>query len=200
MATMSPVRQLSLPPPARDRSEVVLHWGAALGALLAGAGWLLGTLTFQFSVDVVTTQELNRASAASVLLSGFGFALAGVCVHVDTPPPRRWSWLAVVVAMAVYTSSLPAWWVLFTGEFETVGQSSTGSLSLVWLAVAGLVALVMATWRPWLAGISFAVGAGALLLAQFPLGSVGAVGVALILGAWSVAFAVTFLLDPHRQA
>lgn len=198
MTTMSPLSQLSTSPPELARTEAALHWGAAVGGLLAGAAWLLGTITFQLGLDVVPTQQLNRMSAASVLLGGFGVALAGVCVHVDTAAPRRWSWLAVVVAMVAYTSSLPSWWVLFTGEFDAVGQSSTGSLCLVWMAVAGLVALVAGTWRPWLAAVTFAAGAGLLLLAQLPLGWVGAVAVALLLGGWSVVFAAAFLLGPHR--
>ena len=198
MATITPLRQTTSSPDI-DHIEVTLHRGAALGALLAGAGWLAGTLTYTLGLDVLPVDALNRADAASILVAGAGFALAGVCVHLDSTPPRRWSWVAVVVAMVGYVASLGSWSVLITGEVGPGGQSSAGALLLLWMAAAGLAALVEGTWRTWLAAVTLVAGLGLVTVAQFG-GMVTGVAVALGVAVWSVVFAAMYLLGPHARS
>lgn len=95
--------------------EDALHWGAAAGALLLAVGGVADTMLAADRAGQLVSQLQLRLAAVAVLMVGCGLALVGVCVHLDTLPPKRLSWVAVVVAVIGWVSVLPACAVLVTG-------------------------------------------------------------------------------------
>lgn len=209
MAALTPLTQQSLSAPERGRDESVLHWGAAVGAVV-----LVGTMAANVVVQALENSGFftdllgpdagwdvtDRFYAATVLVTSAAVAVTATFLLADSPPPRVMSWLALGLGVVVWAAAAPDWWRLVGQVPPFDVPAGTPQLICLWLFLTGLAALAQRTWHRWLVVVTLvaAVVAGAWVY----LASAGlfawAAAVAT-LAVWAVVFAVAQVTGPHPR-
>ena len=200
MATLTPLPQQSLPAPARGRDESVLHWGAAIGALVLASALVADVTAFYLGM----TPELegwlgeerawdaaDRFSAVTVLVAASAVVVTAVFVLADSSPPGVLSWVALAVAVLAWVSAVPFWWEVAGREAPLPVSGGTTPLVLLWMVLTGAAALAGGVWHRWLGVLTIVTGAWLFLFYWVPFLGMGA------LAAWAVIFAVAQVIGPH---
>lgn len=200
MATSTPLEP-SLSAPERTRDETVLHWGAALGALVLGTAMVAGVALLHGGRTVVvdggigaTWDATYRFYEAAWLVAAAAVVVTAVFVHADSSRPSPLSWAALAVAVLAWVSTVPSWWEVVGREAPLPFFDVSTRLVPVWMVMAGASALAGRAWHRWLAVLTVVTGVGLLLLYWVPLVGTGMPTV------WAVAFAVALVVGPHPRA